>query len=149
MWKLRTMWDAGPAAGAERGWVQYIIADPPPTPKARRDRRVRSRFARLCRQHSIDEIPQFWNVMRGEMAIVGPRPVTPEEMKREYGRYADELLQHRPGLTGLWQVSGRSAIPFPERANLDLELVRTLSFRLYCRILWHTIPALLGGIGAW
>ena len=108
-----------------------------------------SRFAAFCRRHSIDEIPQFWHVLRGEMSLVGPRPLTSIELVRHYGPYAAELVSVKPGLTGLWQVSGRSTIKFPERAALDFKLVRELSPKMYLAILLRTFRALVVGQGAW
>jgi len=147
MWKLRTMWDKGDSG--QRGLLEYIVADPANEGKPARDSRVTSRFAAFCRRHSIDELPQLWNVVRGEMSLVGPRPLTRSEVIRYYGANAPELLSVKPGLTGLWQVSGRSHIRFPHRAMMDLALVRTLTPRMYVTILLQTIVALVSGNGAW
>jgi lipopolysaccharide/colanic/teichoic acid biosynthesis glycosyltransferase len=149
MWKLRTMWDKNDAGRRERGWIEYVIADPSGDSKDAADPRVTSRFAAFCRRHSIDELPQLWHVARGEMALVGPRPLTRSELVRHYGAQARELLSVKPGLTGLWQVSGRSHIAFPQRARLDLELVRSLTPSMYFRILLKTFSALVYGKGAW
>ncbi len=146
--KLRTMWNRG-NRGRAHGWVEYIIAEPAGGDKDLADPRVVSRFAAFCRRHSIDELPQLWHVVRGEMSLVGPRPLTRAELRRHYGAHAAELLSVNPGLTGLWQVYGRSAIRFPERSAMDLELVRNLSPRLYLRILLRTLPAVILGGGAW
>jgi len=113
------------------------------------DPRVTSWFASFCRKHSIDELPQLWHVMRGEMSLVGPRPLTQSEIDRYYSGDASELLSVKPGLTGLWQIYGRSAIRFPRRAVMDLELVRSLTARTYFKILVRTIPAIIRGNGAW
>ena len=83
------------------------------------------------------------------MSLVGPRPLTRAEIDRYYADHAAELLSVKPGLTGLWQVCGRSEIRFPRRAALDLELVRSLTLRTYLKILMRTIPAILFGNGAW
>jgi exopolysaccharide production protein ExoY len=147
--KLRTMWTAGPAQHGERGWVERIIAEPEEDGKSARDGRVSSRVAAFCRRHSIDELPQLWHVFRGAMSLVGPRPLTGGEVARYYGVHAGELLSRKPGLTGLWQVSGRSSVRFPERAALDLQLVRSLTASVYLKILFRTIPALIHGRGAW
>jgi len=85
----------------------------------------------------------------GEMSLVGPRPLTRSEVCCYYGVYTHEILLRKPGLTGLWQVSGRSAVRFPERTALDLKLVRTLTPAVYLKILRRTIPALIHGRGAW
>jgi exopolysaccharide production protein ExoY len=149
MLKLRTMWDRTDAALRGEGWVERIVAEPDEDLKQPCDPRVTSRFAAFCRRHSIDEFPQFWHVARGEMSLVGPRPLTRTEVMRYYGQHATELLSVKPGITGLWQIRGRSAIRFPERAALDLELVRTLNLRTYLTILVRTLPALIHGKGAW
>jgi len=153
MLKLRTMWDDDvPAPGAgwiERVVIERIIAEPVTDDKDALDSRVTSRFAAFCRRHSIDELPQLWHVVRGEMALVGPRPLTRTEIHRHFGAQAAELLSVKPGLTGLWQVGGRSAIRFPERRAMDLELVRSLKPRVYLTILARTLPALITGKGAW
>jgi len=145
MLKLRTMWGDEPGAGELRGWVEYIDDTEGPERKAPADSRVSGRFARFCRRHSIDEIPQLWHVMRGEMSLVGPRPVTAGELRRYYGADAMEVLQQKPGIAGLWQVSGRNRLSYSERLQLDLELVRKRSFRLYVQILLRTIPEVLSG----
>ena len=149
MWKLRTMWSTDDPAPMSWGWVQYVVADPAKSAKLSSDPRINSRFARFCRRHSIDELPQLWHVVRGEMSLVGPRPLTRGEVDRYYREHSAELLSIKPGLTGLWQVYGRSAIRFPRRAVLDLELVRTLKPRLYISVLLRTIPAVIRGNGAW
>jgi exopolysaccharide production protein ExoY len=147
--KLRTMWTSDPILDRERGWIERVVAEPEGDHKIPDDGRVTSRFAAFCRRHSIDELPQLWHVFRGEMSLVGPRPLTQGEIVRYIGVDAAELLSRKPGLTGLWQVSGRSAVPFPERAALDLQLVRTLTPPVYLKILFRTIPALIYGTGAW
>lgn len=149
MWKLRTMWRHQAPEGRERGWVEYIVEEPPQGPKNPSDRRVTSRFAKFIRRHSIDELPQLWHVARGEMSLVGPRPLTRTEVTRYYGARAGELLSVKPGITGIWQTRGRSAVKFPERAAMDLELVNSLTARTYCLILLRTLPALFHGKGAW
>ena len=147
--KLRTMWSERAAEEREAGWIEYIVAEPAGDGKNQEDPRVNSRFAAFCRRHSIDELPQLWQVARGDMSLVGPRPLTRSELDRHYGIHTAELLSVKPGITGLWQVYGRSAIRFPQRSAMDLELVRTLSATMYVRILMRTIPALVLGKGAW
>ena len=120
VWKLRTMWANREQPPARAGWVEYIVADPTENAKDRLDPRVGGWFAAFCRRHSIDELPQLWHVFRGEMSLVGPRPLTRVEVLRYYEDQAAELLSVKPGLTGLWQVFGRSAIKFPQRAAMDL-----------------------------
>jgi exopolysaccharide production protein ExoY len=149
VWKLRTMWTRQAAHPREGGWVEYIVAEPAGGGKNSSDGRVTSRFAKFVRRHSIDELPQLWHVVRGEMSLVGPRPLTRAEIARYYGSRAAELLSVKPGITGIWQTRGRSAVKFPERAVMDLEMVNGLTPRIYFSILLRTVPALFHGKGAW
>ena len=98
---------------------------------------------RLLRKASIDEIPQLWNVLRGQMSIVGPRPVTSEELNRMFGSNAALVTSVRPGITGLWQVSGRSNMTYDERIELDIQYVKNLSIANDMIILLKTVPAVL------
>ncbi len=147
--KLRTMWTRGEPAPRERRWIEYIDATPIDNGKAASDPRITSQFAAFCRRHSIDEFPQLWHVARGEMSLVGPRPLTRAELVRHYGHRAAELVRVKPGLTGLWQVYGRSAVRFPQRTLMDLEMVRTLTPRMYLKILLRTLPEVISGKNAW
>jgi exopolysaccharide production protein ExoY len=147
--KLRTMWPKQAPDGDMAFWTERVVADPLREEKDGSDPRVNSRFAAFCRRHSIDELPQLWHVVRGEMSLVGPRPLTRSEIERYYTGDAAELLSVKPGLTGLWQIHGRSAVRFPRRAAMDLELVRNLNWKLYWRILARTVPAVVRGSGAW
>jgi exopolysaccharide production protein ExoY len=149
MLKLRTMSSPDDPVRGAAAWIERIIAEPETDGKDPSDPRVTNRFAAFCRRHSIDELPQLWHVIRGEMSLVGPRPLTRAEIDRHYGDRAAELLSVKPGLTGLWQVEGRSAIEFPQRVAMDLELVRSLKPRVYLNILARTLPALITGKGAW
>jgi len=149
MLKLRTMWSPDDDSHIAEKWIERIIAEPDTDAKDPSDSRVTNPFAAFCRRHSIDEVPQLWHVARGEMSLVGPRPLTRAEIDRHYGNRAAELLSVKPGLTGLWQVAGRSAIQFPQRSAMDLELVRSLKPRVYLTILARTLPALITGKGAW
>lgn len=147
MIKLRTMWDAGMRSDVK--WIERVSADSGADTKDPGDPRVPNWFARFCRRHSIDEIPQLWHVIRGEMSLVGPRPVTADELRRYYGADAEELLQVRPGLAGLWQISGRSRLTYSQRKNLDLQYVRGRSLRTYLKILLRVIPEVLTGKNSW
>ena len=150
MLKLRTMWgheDAG--AGRRSGLVEYIEDNRGPQLKQAADPRVNSRFARFCRRQSIDELPQLWHVIRGEMSLVGPRPMTEGELRRHYQADAEEVLQMKPGIAGLWQVSGRNQLSYPERRQLDLELRRRRSIRMYLEILVRALPEIWSGANSW
>ena len=149
VWKLRTMWTRDAPKAREQGWVEYIVEEPLRGAKSPSDGRVTSRFAKFMRRHSIDELPQLWHVATGEMALVGPRPLTKTEVALYYGDRANELLSVKPGITGIWQTRGRSAVAFPERAAMDLELVNNLTMRNYFSILLRTLPAVFRGKGAW
>ena len=150
MLKLRTMWDSdAPGAGRSSGWIEYIDDVYGPARKQARDPRVTNWFARFCRKHSIDEIPQLWHVIRGEMSLVGPRPVTDAEIERHYGEDADDVLQAKPGIVGLWQVSGRNRLSYAERRTLDLHFVRNRSIGMYVRIVIRTVPEVWSGSNSW
>jgi exopolysaccharide production protein ExoY len=146
MLKLRTMWDG--AASLRAGLVERIDDEDGPRRKQPADSRVPCAFARFCRRHSIDEIPQLWHVIRGEMSLVGPRPVTAREIRQYYGAEADEMLQVKPGIAGLWQTSGRNRLTYRERRAMDLEFVRRRSVRMYLRILLRTLPEVWSGANA-
>ncbi|HEV3332309.1 MAG TPA: sugar transferase [Bryobacteraceae bacterium] len=147
MLKLRTMWDS--PAPRSRCWIEYIDDQTGPKQKQEMDPRVRSRFARFCRTHSIDELPQLLHVLRGEMSLVGPRPLTESELGVHYGSAAREVLEVKPGLAGLWQISGRNRLDYSDRRRLDLAFVRNRSLRMYVAILLRTIPEVWNGSNAW
>jgi exopolysaccharide production protein ExoY len=109
--------------------------------KLKNDPRVTG-IGRLLRKSSLDELPQLFNVVLGQMSLVGPRPVTQTELKR-FGRSASKYLAARPGLTGLWQVSGRSSLNYSRRVALDRYYVSNWSPLLDLKIVLRTIPALL------
>jgi lipopolysaccharide/colanic/teichoic acid biosynthesis glycosyltransferase len=115
--------------------------------KLRKDPRVTSMGAHL-RRWSIDELPQLVNVFLGDMSLVGPRPAIPAEVS-EYPDYVRRRLVVKPGLTGLWQVNGRSDLSWEESVRLDLRYVENWSFALDVQILWKTVYALLWGRGAY
>lgn len=144
--KFRTMW---PAAKHWRVRLWEPVRGHPSELKVAADPRITSAFARFCRRFSIDELPQLINVARGEMGFVGPRPLTREELCRHYGADAAGVLSVRPGITGLWQINGRSRLSYADRRKLDLILVRKASPRLYVEILLRTMPAVLSGRDAW
>jgi exopolysaccharide production protein ExoY len=146
MLKFRTMW----REGLPRDYSTLIedVSDSVPESKQEDDPRVVSRFAALCRRYSLDEIPQLYHIARGQMSFVGPRPITRDEMDKYYGSHSAEVLQLRPGLTGLWQVLGRSRLSYSRRRKLDIILVRRASPNLYFWILLRTVPIVLRGYDA-
>jgi len=109
--------------------------------KLREDPRI-TPIGRFLRRSSLDELPQFLNVLRGEMSVVGPRPIVDKEIDR-YGPYMDEVLAVRPGLTGLWQVSGRNNLSYAKRVRLDVAYARGRSFLLDFAIILRTFGVLL------
>lgn len=117
------------------------------TQKVKADPRV-TRLGRFLRRFSIDELPQLINVLRHDMSLVGPRMITPGELAL-YGEHGDELLTVHPGLTGLWQVSGRADLPMAERVRLDMQYIREWTIWLDLRILLRTPRAVIGGRGAY
>ena len=149
--KLRTMWTGWSFPSRRVLCVERLAPENGCTIeiKSQQDPRVTSRFAAKCRRYSLDELPQLWHVLTGDMAIVGPRPLTAHELQVHYEAVADELLSLKPGLTGLWQISGRSRLSYSQRRRLDLFMVRNWSFKLYLMILIRTVPTVLGGRDAW
>ena len=104
-------------------------------------------LGRFLRKWSLDELPQLWNVVTGTMSLVGPRPALPTEAER-YGRSTARRLLVKPGITGLWQVSGRSELGFSEQVLMDITYIENWSLGLDLRILLKTVPAVLSGKGA-
>lgn len=147
-WKLRTMVTNGDTVleahlaahpEARREWIETrkLIQDPRVTP-----------LGEVLRKYSVDELPQLINVLRGEMSFVGPRPVVDDELQR-YGPHAQAYLSARPGITGLWQTSGRSDTSYEYRVALDDRYVRDWSFGEDIRILLRTIPVVLRARGSY
>jgi lipopolysaccharide/colanic/teichoic acid biosynthesis glycosyltransferase len=115
--------------------------------KVQNDPRV-TRFGRIMRKLSIDELPQLWNVLIGDMSFVGPRPPVPCEVE-QYSLDDMERLTVKPGLTCIWQVSGRSRIAFPEQLQMDLDYIDNRSLLLDLKLLALTVPAVISGDGAY
>jgi lipopolysaccharide/colanic/teichoic acid biosynthesis glycosyltransferase len=115
--------------------------------KMRVDPRVTG-IGRLLRTLSVDELPQLWCVLKGEMSLVGPRPPLPSEVRR-YTPIQLRRLEVKPGITGLWQVCGRSTIPFDGQIALDIEYIRRQSLRFDLDILARTVRAVVSCKGAW
>jgi lipopolysaccharide/colanic/teichoic acid biosynthesis glycosyltransferase len=144
IYKFRTM-----VVGAERRRAELLAQSDTDGVlfKLRKDPRVTAIGVHL-RRWSVDELPQLVNVLFGHMSLVGPRPALPEEAAK-YADHVHRRLVVRPGLTGLWQVNGRSDLSWDESVRLDLRYVENWSFALDLQILWKTISALLHGSGAY
>ncbi|HVT95085.1 MAG TPA: sugar transferase [Bryobacteraceae bacterium] len=146
VFKLRTMWESG--VRKPFCIVEYLPVSSVCVQKTKSDPRIRSRFAAFCRRYSVDELPQLFQVLEGRLALVGPRPITEEEMRVHYSG-GGQLLSVKPGLTGLWQIHGRGELTYPQRRRLDLFLIQNFSFSLYAHILLKTPGRVLSGRGAW
>jgi lipopolysaccharide/colanic/teichoic acid biosynthesis glycosyltransferase len=105
-------------------------------------------IGKFLRRTSLDEIPQLFNVIKGDMSLVGPRPPLPREVA-QYEEWQKNRLAVKPGLTGLWQVRGRSDLSFDEGVLMDLYYIENWSLRLYYQILLRTVPAVLFSRGAY
>lgn len=144
IYKFRSMYEG---AEAEQERLRSLDETDGPIFKIRDDPRL-TRVGRLLRHTSLDEMPQLWNVLRGEMSLVGPRPPLPSEVS-SYMEWHKKRLQVRPGMTGLWQVSGRSLLSFDEMVLLDIYYIENWSLWLDFKILVRTIPQVLWGEGAY
>jgi lipopolysaccharide/colanic/teichoic acid biosynthesis glycosyltransferase len=143
LYKFRTMVED---AENQRHQIAHLNEMSGPVFKVRRDPRV-TPVGRWLRQFSLDELPQLWNVLRGDMSLVGPRPPVPQEVS-QYQRWQRRRLSMRPGLTCLWQVQGRNELDFDRWVELDLEYIDSWSPLLDIKILLKTIPVVLSGKGA-
>ena len=124
-----------------RAWDPELRREWETTFKLRRDPRITALGAFL-RKSSLDELPQLFNILKGEMSVVGPRPIVAAEVAR-YGRWYRDYCNVRPGLTGLWQVSGRNDVNYRRRVALDVAYARRRSLGLYLKIIIATVPAVL------
>jgi exopolysaccharide biosynthesis polyprenyl glycosylphosphotransferase len=145
MWKFRSMY---PDADAR---LKEIMVENEMTGgvifKMKNDPRIIP-IGRFIRKASIDELPQLWNVLKGDMSLVGPRPALPSEVN-QYSLQDRQRLEVIPGITCIWQVSGRSNIPFPQQVQLDTEYIQSQSLLLDIKLLLKTIPAVLLSRGAY
>lgn len=147
--KFRTM-----EVNAETKLAALLVADPAledefkAAVKLRDDPRITS-SGRWLRRTSLDELPQLINVCLGDMSLVGPRPVLQSELDDFYGEHAAEVISHRPGMTGLWQVSGRSLLSYEERVALDVEYTRRCALSEDLVLLAKTIPSVMHARGAY
>jgi lipopolysaccharide/colanic/teichoic acid biosynthesis glycosyltransferase len=132
------------AGGAERAFTKdsregvYKLID---------DRRI-TKIGKFLRRSSLDELPQFFNVLMGEMSLVGPRPAIPYELDAYQAWHRRRILEAKPGITGLWQVTGRSRVTFDEMVRLDLQYVTTWTPWVDIKILFRTPLAVIRGSGA-
>jgi exopolysaccharide production protein ExoY len=147
-WKFRTM-----AVDAEQRLAMYLERDPEARAdweachKLRRDPRV-TPLGRILRISSLDELPQLLNVLSGEMSVVGPRPIVPAEIVR-YNSHFGDYCRCRPGITGLWQVSGRNDLSYAQRVELDTKYARSRTTWLDVKIMAATIPAVVTRRGSY
>ena len=147
-WKFRSM-----VANADEVLEQYLQEHPDlrqeweETQKIKNDPRI-TYIGRLLRKTSLDELPQIWNVLCGEMSLVGPRPIVDDEIER-YGDQFDLFVSVKPGITGLWQVSGRNNTTYQERVDLDIHYVHHWSPWMDLSILLRTVPVVIIGYGAY
>jgi Undecaprenyl-phosphate galactose phosphotransferase WbaP len=145
-WKIRTM-----VPDAQARLDALLASDAEARAEWERDHKLRNdprvtRLGNFLRRSSLDELPQIWNVLKGEMSLIGPRPVTEPELQR-YGKQAPSYLMMRPGITGLWQVSGRNDISYAERVALDVKYLDEMSLWKDLAILYKTVFAVVGRTG--
>jgi exopolysaccharide production protein ExoY len=147
-WKFRSM-----AVDGDRILKEYIERNPEARAEWANDRKLRkdpriTPIGRFIRASSLDELPQLWNVLIGEMSLVGPRPIVADEAPK-YGSAFAAYISCRPGITGLWQVSGRNDVSYDTRVALDLQYAETRSVLLNFSIIFRTIPAVLSRRGSY
>jgi exopolysaccharide biosynthesis polyprenyl glycosylphosphotransferase len=143
-YKFRTMYTNGDDLLASHPELQAELME---NHKLKQDPRI-TRLGGFLRKTSLDELPQLFNVLKREMSLVGPRIIAPEEVEK-YSKWDMNLLTVQPGITGLWQVSGRSDVSYEERVRLDMFYIRNWSIWLDLQILFRTIPAVIRGKGAY
>lgn len=147
-WKFRSM-----VTDADAQLRRILATDPVRAAEWEKDRKFTddprvTKFGKFLRRTSLDELPQFWNIFMGEMSFIGPRPVTEPELQR-YGKYADYVLSVQPGLSGMWQISGRSDTGYEERITLDTYYIQNWSVWLDVWIIIKTVWVVLRGNGAY
>jgi exopolysaccharide production protein ExoY len=144
MIKVRTMWSPSDPP-AKFAWIEYLAETHVPVSKTSRDPRITSRLALVLRRFSLDELPQLFHVLTGKMRLVGPRPVTRVEWDAYYGPSAAEVLAVLPGITGLWQVTGRNRLTYAQRRRLDKFYARHYSPRFDLLLLLRTPARVVSG----
>lgn len=148
-YKLRTMY-----VDADNRLNELLKSDPAlmqewkASRKLKNDPRV-TPLGKLLRKTSLDEFPQFWNVLKGDLSIVGPRPVVYEEVINHFGEKAPKILSVRPGLTCIWQVSGRNDVSYAQRIELDEEYVDKRTLIMDIKLILKTIPSMIFSRGAY
>ena len=145
-WKLRTM-----VVDAEQKLREHLKENPAAAAEWARDHKLDddpriTRLGRFLRKTSLDELPQIWNVIRGEMSFVGPRPIVRVELHK-YGNHRPVYLSMTPGITGLWQVSGRNDVTYDERVNFDVEYAKDISLLTDLRLIAKTGLSVVGATG--
>lgn len=143
VWKFRTMVKD---AEEQRAELEHLSEGPGLLFKLKEDPRI-TKVGGFLRRYSLDELPQLWNVLRGDMSLVGPRPALPAEVE-QYDEWVRNRLQVKPGLTGLWQVSGRTDTSFSDYVRYDLFYIQNWSLSLDLWVLWRTLRAVLTAEGA-
>lgn len=145
-WKIRTM-----VPNAEKVLDDYLVRNPQAAAEWERDFKLSddpriTRLGRFLRSSSLDELPQIWNVLRGEMSFVGPRPVTRKEMAK-YEGFESCYLSVKPGITGLWQVSGRNEVSYEERVRMDMDYFKSRTMIKDISIIVRTAGAIVNRTG--
>ncbi|MFN3434404.1 MAG: sugar transferase [Sphingomonas sp.] len=141
------------AADADARLARLLASDPAARAEWHRDHKLRrdprvTPIGRFIRKTSLDELPQLFNILRGEMSLVGPRPIVAAEVRR-YGRHFVHYCSVRPGITGIWQISGRSDTSYRRRVAMDHLMARRMSPALYARVLIGTARSVVSGRGAY
>lgn len=148
MWKFRTM-----CVNSAEVLEDYLAANPEARAEWRKDHKLKydprvTRVGEFLRRTSLDELPQIWNVITGTMSLVGPRPIVAAEVEK-YGPFFADYCLVKPGVTGLWQVSGRSRISYPERVQLDRHYAHHWTLMSDLRILFRTLSSVVNQDGAY
>jgi len=145
-WKIRSM-----VTDAEKKLRAHLDANPEAAAEWERDHKLENdpritRFGAFLRATSLDELPNVWNVLKGDLSLVGPRPIVRAEV-RKYGCNKRDYFSVRPGVTGLWQISGRNDITYRQRVLLDVEYIQNISMKLDLKVILATVGAVLNRTG--
>ncbi|MBJ7450005.1 MAG: sugar transferase [Parachlamydiales bacterium] len=144
-YKFRTMYpDADQRLKSLLKEDPVLLSEWKKTHKLSNDPRIAGKVGKFLRRTSLDELPQFWNVLKGDLSIVGPRPLTEEEIINRLGQKAPKILSVKPGLTGIWQTAGRGkAVTYQMRIQMDEEYVEKQNFWLDLKLICKTIPCMI------